>query len=839
VRGGWGVYRHARDERLACWLFFFEERVPMGDQDDSTRSAHWSRRRFLQQAGAAAGVAGIAAPLSAGISHTRASTCGSLSVVAGPVGDGELTAVSFVSAGESWAVGNSGSAQRANRTLIEQFDGSAWSVVFSPDQGTSNNALNGVSMIPGGGWAVGYYQAAGIFQPLALQWNGSQWSLESPAAFPSDAVFTDVDTLADGSAWAVGFQTAADGTRSTLVENESGGTWAPVASPNVAGAADNTLMAVSGTAATGLWAVGYWLSPSGLMPLVLRYDTTQPSPSWALVCGVPSPGNVETVLTGVDVLAADDVWAVGYLDNGSVKQPLALHWDGSTWTSTPPVPGAGLLRDVVAIGPGNVWAAGTYFNFNASPQRYQTLVLHYDGTAWTTVVSANAHSDNELIGMAANPAGSAITLVGRAGPNPLIEQATCPTGPVSLRTRTAAPVPAAPAPPGIGPSPGPPPSTPPPATPISVTITDQAAAAGIGGTNDWSFSAAVADIKGDGWPDLFVCHHWHPANLWLNNQDGTFSPADVVYFQSIKDRHDCQPADFNTDNLVDLFCSVGADRGTTVKANALYIQQADGTFVDEAYQWNVQDPTGRGRCCAVLDVNNDGYPDIFYGAEPLRPDGLPSINRLYMNTGQGSFINTPTMGLDLNIGSLSARTVDYNNDGWPDLLVCGNKSLHLFMNNQGQGFIDVSSSVLGPPVNAVDAVMVDVNHDNLLDLITLTKTTVTVRLQQADGTFGPPKIIHTVKGGTALAVGDVNGDNNPDIYVVCGKSGGTTNEPDCLLIGDATGDFTVMPIPGTATGSGDRAYPVDYNHSGLTSFLVLNGEVPFTGPLQLLTPQPS
>ena len=215
-------------------------------------------------------------------------------------------------------------------------------------------------------------------------------------------------------------------------------------------ATDNTLMAVSGTAATGLWAVGYWLSPSGLMPLVLRYDTTQPSPSWALVCGVPSPGNVETVLTGVDVLAADDVWAVGYLDNGSVKQPLALHWDGSTWTGTPVVPGAGLLRDVVAIGPGNVWAAGTYFK--AATQRYQTLVVHYDGTAWTTVISANAHSDNELIGMAANPAGSAITLVGRAGPNPLIEQATCPTGPVSPRTRAAAPVPAAPVPPGDRPA---------------------------------------------------------------------------------------------------------------------------------------------------------------------------------------------------------------------------------------------------------------------------------------------------------------------------------------------------------------------------------------------------
>ena len=56
-----------------------------------------------------------------------------------------------------------------------------------------------------------------------------------------------------------------------------------MASPNVGGSTDNSLMAVSGTQATGLWAVGYWLSPTGLQPLVLRYDTTKPSPSWVSV----------------------------------------------------------------------------------------------------------------------------------------------------------------------------------------------------------------------------------------------------------------------------------------------------------------------------------------------------------------------------------------------------------------------------------------------------------------------------------------------------------------------------------------------------------------------------
>lgn len=777
--------------------------------------------------------------LGAGVSRAAAAACGSLSRQQGPVGGGELANVSFVSAGQSWAVGNVSSVGNANRTLIERFDGSGWSVVSSPNQGSGNNALNGVSMIPGSGWAVGYAQAPG-YEPLALHWDGTQWSLASAGSFTRNALLTGVTALADGSAWAVGFQTAADGTRRTLIEHSSGGALTTVASPNDGrSGTDNSLTGVSGSQATGLWAVGWRESPTGLKPLVLRYDTTKPSPTWVSVTGaggVPSPGKVETVLTGVAVRTASDVWAVGYYDSGSAKRPLALHWNGSTWKNSP-IPGAGLLRKVSAVGSGNVWAAGTYYN--ASAQRYQTLVVHFNGTAWTTTVSADAPTaSDEIIGLAVAPDGSALSLVGRQGPDPLIEQANCATGAVSLPARAAAQVPPVPVVPGVGPAPSPPPKTPPPTAPVPVTITDQAKAAGIASPVDWTFSASIADFNGDGWPDIFIARHWHPANLWLNNSDGTFSPADVTFFKSITDRHDCQAARFNQDGREDLFCSVGANRGTTVKSNALYIQQPGGTFAEEAYQWNVSDPMGRGRFGAVLDANNDGYPDIFYGTESLRADGMPSTDRFYINTGHGSFAGDPAMRLDLNIGSLCAHTVDYNSDGWPDLLVCGEEGgIHLFENEQGHGFTDVSS-ILGAPVKAVDAAMVDVNHDSRPDLITLTRNQLAERLQLASGTFASSKTILTIKDGVSLAIGDINGDHNPDIYVVAGKAG-SQNAPDYLLLGNASGGFTTMNIPEATAGGGVGAYPIDYTRDGLASFLVLNGQVPNPGPIQLLTPHQS
>jgi hypothetical protein len=778
--------------------------------------------------------------LSPGVSHATAQTCGSFSRGPGAsAGQGLLGDVSYVSATESWAAGNLGQATKPNHTLIERSNGSTWSVVPSPNQGTGNNAINGISMIPGSGWAVGYAQGAN-YQPLALQWNGTQWSTTSPGTFPSDALFTSVDTLADGSAWAVGFQRTAAGIRQTLIEHASGGVWTQVASPNDGtSTTDNSLTAIGGTQATGLWAVGWRESPTGLQPVVLRYDTTQPSPTWVSVTGaggVPTPGTIDTVLTGVDVVSASDVWAVGYYYDGTAQQPLALHWDGTSWSNSP-IPGAGMLRKVKEISPSNVWAAGAYYN--ATLGLYQTFVVHFDGTAWSTVVSADSKvADDEVIGLAADPAGSNITLVGRQGSIPLVEQASCTTGPVSLPTRTGAPVPAVPAIPGVGPSPSPPPPTPPAKTPIPVTISDTAPAAGIAGPVDWTFSAAVADFNGDGWPDIFIARHWHPAQLWLNNKNGTFTQSDATYFSNIKDRHSCVTGDFNQDGLLDMFCSVGADRGSGVKSNALYIQQSGGTFVDQAYQWNLTDPWGRGRYSAVLDANNDGYPDVFYGTESLRPDGMPSVNRFYINTGHGSFVDDPAMGLDSNIGSTCAHVVDYNSDGWPDLLVCGETGgLHLYENDQGHGFTDVSS-ILGPTINAQDAAMVDVNHDNRPDLIALTSTGVIEELQQANGTFGPPTTILKDKSGVSLAVGDVNGDNNPDILVVGGRSGGQ-HAPDYLLIGNATGGFTTMSIPQITTGGGDRAYPIDYTHDGLTSFLVLNGQVPNPGPIQLLTPTPT
>ena len=87
-----------------------------------------------------------------GVSRAGDSACGSLNSGKGAPSPGsELRDVAFVSAGESWAVGDAlDRATGANQALIERYNGSGWSVVPSPYRSTMSNGLNGVSIESGG-----------------------------------------------------------------------------------------------------------------------------------------------------------------------------------------------------------------------------------------------------------------------------------------------------------------------------------------------------------------------------------------------------------------------------------------------------------------------------------------------------------------------------------------------------------------------------------------------------------------------------------------------------------------------------------------------------------------
>jgi hypothetical protein len=163
-------------------------------------------------------------------------------------------------------------------------------------------------------------------------------------------------------------------------------TWSAVPAPVTSPTDDDVLLAVAAGGPGDVWAVGYQ-TPSGggqdVRTLVLHWDGA----AWSIVPS-PSPSETFSVLHGVAVVGPGDVWAVGTYSatTSHPPRPLAMHWDGAGWTVAPvPVPtgaGSAALFAVAAEGD-RVWAVGHHATETGADQ--QALTVRWDGTRWLVV----------------------------------------------------------------------------------------------------------------------------------------------------------------------------------------------------------------------------------------------------------------------------------------------------------------------------------------------------------------------------------------------------------------------------------------------------------------------
>ncbi len=169
-----------------------------------------------------------------------------------------LNAVAVVAANDIWAVGysTSCSAGCVQQTLTEQWNGTSWKVISSPNVDPSLNILNGVAVVAATDiWAVGSSGGIGnAGRTLIEQWNGTSWSVvNSPNVGTSSNVLGAVAVVAANDIWAVGY--VALSSFETLIEQWNGTSWQVVKSLD-RGTQDNFLQGVAVITATNLWAVG-------------------------------------------------------------------------------------------------------------------------------------------------------------------------------------------------------------------------------------------------------------------------------------------------------------------------------------------------------------------------------------------------------------------------------------------------------------------------------------------------------------------------------------------------------------------------------------------------------
>jgi hypothetical protein len=324
-----------------------------------------------------------------------------------------LSSVAVISACNVWVVGSDSSGGGTAQTLIEHWNGSAWTVVASPDPGSAGNFLTGVQAAsPTDIWAVGSFipgpDLSGGISTLIVHWNGTSWT---QVASPSPRLVNQLDgvrVLSASDAWAVGdtgdscctlftpAQTPDPPPPETLILHWNGTRWARVASPSPGSI--NQLHAVSALSRRDAWAVG----GTDIGTLILHWNGSR----WAQVASpVKPPGGS---LAGVGATSRSNAWAVGSVPNGTASQTLILHWNGTRWRRVPsPNPGGSAhdnaLTGVAVTSAGNAWAVGSY----TSGAVQKTLILHWNGSAWTRVTSPDPGTSNQLAGVRAVSASDA------------------------------------------------------------------------------------------------------------------------------------------------------------------------------------------------------------------------------------------------------------------------------------------------------------------------------------------------------------------------------------------------------------------------------------------------
>jgi hypothetical protein len=192
------------------------------------------------------------------------------------------------------------------------------------------------------------------------------------------------------------------------------------------------------------------------------------------------------------------------------------------------------------------------------------------------------------------------------------------------------------------------------------TFTDVTKQSGLWGPNEFSTGAAWVDYDRDGHLDLVVANYvqWSPTGDIYCTMDG-------------KTKSYCTPESY---------------QGTSIR---LWHNRGDGTFEDATAKAGLLDPTSKSLGVAILDANQDGWPDIV-----VSNDTQP--NKLYMNNGNGTFTEK---GVAAGVAysedgiaraGMGVDSADYDRSGYPSLIVTNfaNQMVSLFHNERNGLFVD-------------------------------------------------------------------------------------------------------------------------------------------------------
>ena len=218
---------------------------------------------------------------------------------------------------------------------------------------------------------------------------------------------------------------------------------------------------------------------------------------------------------------------------------------------------------------------------------------------------------------------------------------------------------------------------------------------------------------------------------------------------------------------------------------------------------------------ALIDYDRDGWPDIYFtGAYnvDMALHGKKARSALYHNNHDGTFTDvTDKAGVGYPCWAMGAVVGDYNNDGWPDLLVTCFGGVILYRNNRDGTFTDVTTSagLSGDKLWATGAAFGDYDGDGWVDLFVSHYVEFDLDHMQAFGS-----------ADTCRYAG---------IEVQCGPRG-MKGSPDSLYHNNGDGTFSDVSMP-SGVGDAEHRYGLtaiwsDFDNDGKLDLFVTNDGQP-------------
>ena len=288
----------------------------------------------------------------------------------------------------------------------------------------------------------------------------------------------------------------------------------------------------------------------------------------------------------------------------------------------------------------------------------------------------------------------------------------------------------------------------------SQTFTNVANQAGVEVVSDY---LAIGDINGDMYPDIYIAldnfgNGWAPDMLFLNNGDGTFRDVydSVGLHRHSFYGHHVTFGDFTNDGFLDLFN--GSD--------TIYINNGMGSFTPYNLSLGINLPVDYVLGSFVFDLNNDGLLDICYDYTPR-----VGTSKCVILINKGNLIFEKKYLPDFGIPYYEGRLfwTDLNNDVYPDLLVMGDTTTRVYLNNRNSTFSYLTS--FGRGVYSFG----DINNDGFIDMM-VTNRSGLIKLYKNNGNNTFTDITNSAGldvvvswGGPNMA--DFNNDGYLDIYI--------------------------------------------------------------------------